>query len=73
MAARSPASARKSARFCLTPELAESLQAEVGSPALKITRRYFDAAGDVFEISRSIHPANRFTFCMEMNRAKDPL
>ncbi len=56
---------------CLTPELAEPLQAEVGSPALKIMRRYIDAAGDVFEISRSIHPASRFTFSMEMSRSKE--
>lgn len=58
---------------CLTPELAEPLQAEVGSPALKIMRRYIDAAGDVFEISRSIHPASRFTFSMEISRTKDQL
>ena len=56
---------------CLTPELAEPLQADVGSPALKIMRRYIDAAGEVFEISRSIHPASRFTFSMELSRSKD--
>lgn len=51
--------------------LAGELQAELGSPALKITRRYFDAAGELLEISRSVHPSNRFTFSMEMNRSKD--
>lgn len=55
----------------ITPELAEPLQAEAGSPALKIMRRYIDAAGEVFEISRSIHPASRFTFSMEMSRSKE--
>lgn len=51
--------------------LAGELKAEVGSPALKITRRYFDAAGELLEVSRSVHPANRFTFSMEMNRSKE--
>lgn len=51
--------------------LADELQTEAGSAALKITRRYFDAAGDLLEISRSIHPANRFTFSMEMNRSRE--
>lgn len=56
----------------LPPELATELKSEAGSPALRITRRYIDAAGDVFEISRSFHPANRFTFCSEMYRTRDP-
>lgn len=51
--------------------LATELQADAGSPALKITRRYFDAAGELLEISRSIHPSNRFTFSMEMSRSRD--
>ncbi len=52
-------------------QLSDELQAEAGSPALKVTRRYFDAMGELLEISTSIHPANRFTFSMEMNRSKD--
>ncbi|MEY5097939.1 MAG: hypothetical protein RJA36_658 [Pseudomonadota bacterium] len=52
-------------------QLAAVLQAEVGSPALRITRRYFDATGALLEISRSIHPANRFTFLMEMSRSRE--
>lgn len=55
----------------LPPELAAELKAEAGSPALRITRRYVDAAGEVFEISRSFHPANRFTFCLELNRTRE--
>lgn len=53
------------------PELAAELKAEAGSPALRIIRRYIDAAGEVFEISRSFHPAHRFTFCLEMNRTRE--
>jgi DNA-binding GntR family transcriptional regulator len=36
--------------------------------ALKVIRRYLDASDEVFEISVSTHPADRFTFAMEMSR-----
>ena len=51
--------------------LAEVLRADSGSPALKIIRRYLDSAGDAFEISVSLHPADRFTFSMQMQRSRD--
>jgi GntR family transcriptional regulator len=51
--------------------LAAELRAEVGSPALKITRRYLDATDTVFEISVSIHPTDRFTFSMDLTRSRD--
>jgi DNA-binding GntR family transcriptional regulator len=53
------------------PQLAEPLMAEAGSPALMIVRRYLDAADEVFEISASLHPAERFTFSMELNRSRE--
>lgn len=52
-------------------ELAEPLKTEAGAPALRIVRRYLDSADVAFEISVSIHPAERFTFSMEMKRARD--
>lgn len=52
-------------------QLARELQADVDSPALRITRRYYDTAGELLEVSRSIHPANRFTFSMEMSRSRE--
>jgi len=48
--------------------MAPSLQVEPGSTALKIIRWYFDAAGQVFEISVSIHPADRFAVAMQLKR-----
>lgn len=56
----------------LSKALAAELHAEPGSPALKIVRHYLDAAGEAFEISVSIHPADRFTFSMELARGKEP-
>ncbi|HEX2013060.1 MAG TPA: GntR family transcriptional regulator [Roseateles sp.] len=51
--------------------LAEELMVEVGSPALRIVRHYLDAADEVFEISVTVHPAERFTFSMQLRRAKE--
>lgn len=56
--------------ICLPKGLAAELQAEPGSAALKIVRRYLDPADQVFEISVSVHPADRFNFSMEMTRSR---
>ena len=51
--------------------LADELKVEAGSPALKVVRRYLDAADDAFEISVSVHPAGRFTVSMDLNRSRE--
>ena len=51
-------------------QLAQELQAAPGSPALKVIRRYFDHANDLFEISVTIHPAERFTFSTRLTRER---
>lgn len=56
--------------LCLPKALAAELNAEPQSAALKIVRRYMDSADAVFEISVSVHPADRFKFAMEMTRAR---
>lgn len=48
--------------------LAAALQVEPGSTALKIFRWYHDAAGQVFEMSVSVHPADRFAVSMQLKR-----
>ncbi|MDM0021051.1 GntR family transcriptional regulator [Variovorax saccharolyticus] len=48
--------------------MARKLQVEVGASALKILRQYFDAEGEVFEISLSVHPADRFSVSMRLSR-----
>ena len=48
--------------------MASKLQVEVGASALKILRQYFDAEGEVFEISVSVHPADRFSVSMRLRR-----
>ncbi len=55
----------------LPKPLAEPLRVEAGTPALKIVRRYLDSLGVAFEMSVSIHPADRFTFSLELKRSRE--
>lgn len=52
----------------LSPEIADSLHVAAGSPALAITRRFFDDDGVMFEISHAQHPAGRFSYELELAR-----
>jgi DNA-binding GntR family transcriptional regulator len=54
----------------LPERLAPELNAQAGSPALKIVRRYVDAARQVVEVTVTVHPADRFTFAMQLNRTQ---
>ena len=56
--------------LCLPKGLAAELKADANSAALKIVRRYLDSSDQVFEISVSVHPADRFNFAMEMTRSR---
>jgi DNA-binding GntR family transcriptional regulator len=53
----------------LPPKLAATLHAEPGSPALKIVRRYSDSSRSIFEVTVTVHPADRFKLSMQMNRS----
>ncbi|WP_027474087.1 GntR family transcriptional regulator [Curvibacter gracilis] len=60
---------RQDVRAIHLPEkTAELLQAEPGMPALQLIRHYIDASDKTFEISVTVHPSDRFTFTMEMER-----
>jgi DNA-binding GntR family transcriptional regulator len=49
-------------------ELAEPLQAEAGAPAMAIMRRYRGGDGNVYLVTYSIHPENRFSLNFEFER-----
>ncbi|MEJ8855521.1 GntR family transcriptional regulator [Variovorax robiniae] len=49
--------------------MAKALQLEPGATALKIVRRYFDDDGEVFEVSVTVHPAERFSVSMRLQRS----
>lgn len=50
----------------LSARHAKLLDAPAGSPCLVITRRYFDAKGDPFEVTVTRHPQGRFSFNMAL-------
>lgn len=54
------------------PAMASALRVEPGAAALKIVRRYLDADGETFEMSISVHPAERFSVSMRLQRAAPP-
>lgn len=59
----------------VTPAVAASLNVAAGSPALAITRSFYDDEGILFEVSYSQHPAGRFSYELELARhwlANDP-
>jgi DNA-binding GntR family transcriptional regulator len=49
--------------------VAGALQVKPGAAALRIVRRYLDAAGHVFEVSNTVHPAERFAVSMRLLRS----
>lgn len=49
-------------------ELAAPLQVAVGSPSLCIVRRYISDAKRIVEVSVAHHPADRYSFALELQR-----
>jgi DNA-binding GntR family transcriptional regulator len=56
----------------LTPEIAKSLNAEAGSPGLKIIRHYREDSGALMVVSETIHPDDRFTLVTQLKRERNP-
>lgn len=50
-------------------EIAGPLQIDAGAPALRIVRQYLDEAGLSFEMSVTVHPAERFSVSMRLQRS----
>jgi GntR family transcriptional regulator len=53
--------------------LAAPLRVKPGAHALEITRAYLDAKERVFIVSRSIHPADRFSYESRLRRQAKPI
>ncbi len=52
----------------IAPQLAAPLAVAAGVPSLTVIRRYTGASRRVFEISISEHPADRYTYSLELQR-----
>lgn len=56
-------------RAGLVPKGMESvLEVEAGSPSLQVVRRYYGEDRKVFEVSISEHPADRYTYSVQLRR-----
>ncbi|MVW70421.1 GntR family transcriptional regulator [Bordetella sp. 15P40C-2] len=47
---------------------AEVLEVAVGSPGLRIVRRYYCEENEPFEVTINVHPSKRFTYKMNLDR-----
>lgn len=56
----------------IDPQLSETLMVEEGDPALIILRRYRDDDGVIYLATYSVHPENRFTLNIELEK-RDPI
>lgn len=54
----------------ISPELAEGLKVEAGTPALRMQRTYTTSDGEVAQVTVNTHPAQRFRHSMTMRRVK---
>jgi GntR family transcriptional regulator len=53
----------------ISQEMAGKVESREGSAALEIVRRYLDSTGETFEVSISVHPAERFSVSMRLKRS----
>jgi DNA-binding GntR family transcriptional regulator len=56
------------AAIVLDEQDAANLGVPAGSPGLSIRRSYFDENGRLVELADTVHPADRFTYRMELHR-----
>lgn len=50
------------------PHIARPLVAAAGTPSLSVIRRYYGADNRMFEVSVSEHPADRYTYSLQLKR-----
>lgn len=53
-------------------EMASALRVQAGSPGLSVLRQYVSTQGEVFEVSVSIHPADRYHYTMQLELSLGP-
>jgi DNA-binding GntR family transcriptional regulator len=53
----------------LTATQARQLQGRAGAPGLQVTGQFLPETGFPLEVSRSVHPADRFTFSLRLRQS----
>jgi DNA-binding GntR family transcriptional regulator len=52
--------------------MATLLRVKTGSPGLSVQRQYISTSNETFEVSVSIHPADRYHYTMQLDLAYAP-
>ncbi len=53
----------------IRPEIAALLRVKSGSPGLQMLRRYTSTQNETFDVTISIHPADRYQYTMQLGLA----
>jgi len=53
---------------CVPTHMLDTLEVPAGAPSLTVIRRYKTAEGRLFEVSVSEHPAERYTYSLQLKR-----
>ena len=67
---RAPFTRQEIAAVLISPELADQLSVEVGTPALEVHRTYSTSDCEVAQVTINTHPAARFRHSMTMRRVR---
>jgi len=51
----------------ISGEMAGHLRVPAGSPGLSVLRQYFSTQNEIFEVSLSVHPADRYHYTMQLD------
>jgi GntR family transcriptional regulator len=51
----------------ISGEMASVLRVTAGSPGLSVLRQYFSTQDDIFEVTLSVHPADRYHYTMQLD------
>jgi len=53
--------------MAITGEMATLLHVKTGSPGLSVLRQYFSTQDEIFEVTLSVHPADRYHYTMQLD------
>lgn len=53
----------------ITPDVAALLRVQAGSPGLSLVRQYLSTQDEIFEVTISVHPADRYQYTMQLDLA----
>lgn len=57
----------------ITPDLSKPMKIAEGTPTLNMIRRYTGTDGEIFLVTYTVHPENRFVFSMDLVRRWEPV